>query len=127
MSDPTFLETAYLYIYQPYTFPPYITHTDLRPDLVLWNNKQKTVCLIELTICYETRFKEAHTLKKNKYAEVIEVIQATEFIPDLILLTVPPKIMFSCFYTFSLLANVSLPYSVLYDQPVLDFMYCAMS
>ena len=61
---------ADLHDHQPYTFPPHITHTDLRPDLVLWNINRHLVCLVELTICYETRFEEAHNLKEGKYADL---------------------------------------------------------
>ena len=74
--------------YQPYTFPPHIVHTDLRPDLVLWNNSSKTVCLCELTVCFETRYEEAHILKANKYADLVEQIEATDFTPELITLEV---------------------------------------
>ena len=95
--------------YQPYTFPPHITRTDLRPDLVLWNNEEKTVCLIELTICYETRFEEAHILKKNKYADLIEAIEATEFIPELITLEVGSRGPYNPAGFNDLRAHITIP------------------
>ena len=95
--------------YQPYTFPPHITHTDLRPDLVLWNNEEKTVCVIELTICYETRFEEAHILKKNKYADLIEAIEATEFIPELITLEVGSRGPYNPAGFNDLRAHITIP------------------
>ena len=80
---------ADLHDHQPYTFPPHITHTDLRPDLVLWNNNSHLVCLVELTICYETRFEEAHNLKEGKCADLVEEIrEAGEYSPELITLEV---------------------------------------
>ena len=80
---------ADLHDHQPYTFPPHITHTDLRPDLVLWNINRHLVCLVELTICYETRFEEAHNLKEGKYADLVEGIrEAGEYSPELITLEV---------------------------------------
>ena len=71
---------ADLHSHQPYIFPPsphtsHITHTNLRPDLVLWNTNNLMVCLVELTICFETRFKETHSLKENKYADLVEKIR----------------------------------------------------
>ena len=75
--------------HKPYTFPPYIAHTDLRPDLVLWNTTNHMVCLVELTICYETRYEEAHTLKQNKYADLVEEIKGGGiYSPELIMLEV---------------------------------------
>ena len=73
----------------PYTFPPQIAHTDLRPDLVLWNANKKKVCLIELTICFETRYEEAHSLKEGKYIDLVEEISsAGVYNPQLITLEV---------------------------------------
>ena len=80
---------ADLHDHQPYTFPPHIIHTDIRPDLVLWNNNSHLVCLVELTICYETRFEEAHNLKEGKCADLVrEIREAGEYSPELITLEV---------------------------------------
>ena len=74
---------------QPFLFPPHITHTDLRPDIVIWNDEPRTVCLVELTICFDTRFHEAHSLKQAKYAHlVLSIQQASGYIPELITLEV---------------------------------------
>ena len=74
-----------LHSHQPYTFPTHIAHTDLRPDLVLWNTDKRTVCLVELTICYKTRYEEAHHLKVNKYTDLVEDIkEAGIYSPELI-------------------------------------------
>ena len=74
---------------QPYIFAPHIAHTDLRPDIVLRNTSNRFVCLVELTICYETRYEEAHTLKENKDADLVEEIrEAGVYSPELITLEV---------------------------------------
>ena len=74
---------------QPFLFSPHITHTDLRPNIVIWNDEPCTVCLVELTICFDTRFHEAHSLKQAKYAHlVLSIQQASGYIPELITLEV---------------------------------------
>ena len=52
-----------------YCFPTHITPTDLRPDLVWWDDSQKTLCLAELTVCYDTNFAEA-ACRKSKYEDL---------------------------------------------------------
>jgi len=42
-----------------------IVSTDLRPDIAWWNDNDQSVCLVELTVCYDTLFQEA-ALKRNK-------------------------------------------------------------
>ena len=74
---------------QPYMFPPHLANTDLRPDLVIWNDHTHMVCIVELTICYETRFEEAHALKETKYTDLVQTIhESTTFTPELITLEV---------------------------------------
>ena len=53
-----------------YCFPTHITPTDLRPDLVWWDDSQKTLCLAELTVCYDTNFAEAARRKSSKYEDL---------------------------------------------------------
>ena len=80
---------ADLHTQQPYLFPPHIAHTDLRPDIVLWNSSNRLVCLVELTICYETRYEEAHMLKENKYTDLVnDIREAGVYSPELITLEV---------------------------------------
>ena len=52
-----------------YTFPACIALTDLRPDVVLWSPAQKSAVLVELTVCHETNFEDAHRRTANKYEE----------------------------------------------------------
>ena len=42
-----------------YSFPQHIVTTDLRPDVVWWEDESRKICLLELTICFETSFAEA--------------------------------------------------------------------
>ena len=55
-----------------YIFPACIAPTDLRPDVVLWSPAQKSAVLVELTVCYETNFEDAHRRKANKYEDLVE-------------------------------------------------------
>ena len=45
--------------------------TDLRPDIVWWDDPQKSLMLAELTISYETNFEVAAERKKEKYEELV--------------------------------------------------------
>ena len=42
-----------------YNFPPVITPTDLRPDIVIWSQTLRSATLVELTVCYETNYIQA--------------------------------------------------------------------
>jgi hypothetical protein len=42
-----------------YEFPLLIIPTDLRPDLVWWDEAHESITLVELTACFETNFEEA--------------------------------------------------------------------
>ena len=42
---------ADLHNLSPYLFPPHIARTDLRPDIVIWNDTTRSVLLLELTVC----------------------------------------------------------------------------
>jgi len=53
----------------------------------MWNDETCTVCLIKRTFCIDTRFREAHSLKQAKYADlVLSIQQALGYIPELITL-----------------------------------------
>ena len=45
--------------------------TDLRPDIVWWNDSVKKILLIELTICFESSFQQAAERKQLKYEDVM--------------------------------------------------------
>ena len=57
-----------------YHFPSHITPTDLRPDIVLWSDSQRTLNIIELTVCYETGFEEAADRKTRRYGDLVEEV-----------------------------------------------------
>ena len=53
----------------PYTFPPHyyrastdalIARTDLRSDIVVWNDATRYVMMLELTVCDKTNFVDAY-------------------------------------------------------------------
>ncbi|XP_078586276.1 uncharacterized protein LOC144868177 [Branchiostoma floridae x Branchiostoma japonicum] len=53
-------------------FPSTICVTQLRPDLVLWSEDQKSVLIIELTVPWEENIQEAYERKKLKYEELAD-------------------------------------------------------
>jgi hypothetical protein len=55
-----------------YSFPTHIVPTDLRPDLVWWDSSKHSLCLVELTVCYDTNFEEASRRKLSKYEDLAE-------------------------------------------------------
>ena len=60
--------------FQPYVFPPHIATTDQRPDIIVWSSTTQEVWVIELTVCFETRYEDAHTLKTNRYTDLMRQI-----------------------------------------------------
>lgn len=52
-----------------YSFPHHIAPTDLRPDIVLWDDSNKSLTLLELTVCFETSFDDARVRKQDKYRD----------------------------------------------------------
>lgn len=53
-------------------FPTEITTTSLRPDIVVWSTKVRSVHLIELTVPSEGEIEAAFERKKAKYSELAE-------------------------------------------------------
>jgi hypothetical protein len=51
---------------------PNIIQTTLRPDIVLWSNKDKCLIMVELTVPWESRCEEAFERKKAKYTYLQE-------------------------------------------------------
>ena len=58
--------------------------TDLRPDVVWWDDKARNLCLLELSVCFETSFKEAAQRKKIKYADIVEQARLSHYTAKLI-------------------------------------------
>ena len=45
-----------------------MTVTELKPDIVVGSEKDKSVFILELTVPFESNIKARHTYKSNKYA-----------------------------------------------------------
>ena len=58
----------------PYVFPPHRAKTDLRPDIVVWNDTTRSVTLLELTVCHESNSVEAYQRKVTHYLELEDEI-----------------------------------------------------
>ena len=71
-----------------YMFPQHITPTDLRPDLVWWNDTSRTLCLAELTVCFESNFEEAAQRKTAKYTDLAEQVEQGGYSTTLLTLQV---------------------------------------
>ena len=63
----------------PFTFPTHIARTDLRPDIVVWNDATKSVVLLELTVCHESNFLDAHHRKQIRYLDLEEEIKLSHY------------------------------------------------
>ena len=61
-----------------YTFPTHICPTTERPGIVIWNEKTKTVYLIELTVCFEDNFADASMRKQAKYLDLREAVKSAD-------------------------------------------------
>ena len=62
-----------------YVFPNHIVPTDLRPDIVWWDDSLRRILLIELTICFETSFHHAAERKELKYEDVMARARSTGY------------------------------------------------
>ena len=71
-----------------YTFPQHIVTTDLRPDIVWWDDSLKKILLIELTVCFESSFLHASERKATKYEDVMVRARASGYSGQVITLEV---------------------------------------
>ena len=71
-----------------YSFPTHIVPTDLRPDIVWWNDVEKTVVLVELTIPFDTLMDSAHERKQAKYDHLLTAAKQKGFHASLITLEI---------------------------------------
>ena len=65
-----------------YSFPTHIAATDLRPDIVWWNDDQKTLTLVELMVYFETFYEAAS--KEERYHDLIDETRKAGYTPTLI-------------------------------------------
>ena len=63
----------------PFTFPPHIASTDLRPDIVVWCDSTRYVALLELTVCHESNFVDVYQRKQIRYLDLEEDIRRAQF------------------------------------------------
>ena len=54
-----------------YSFPLHIACTDLRPDIVWWNDDSKKLWMVELTVPFETGFQDAAERKETSYEDLV--------------------------------------------------------
>ena len=71
-----------------YIFPQHIVATDLRPDLVWWDDSLKKIVLMELTVCFESSFQHAAERKTTKYEDVVARARSSGYIGQIITLEV---------------------------------------
>ena len=69
---------------EKYSFPTHIVPTDLRPDIVWWNDIQRTIVLVELTIPFDTAMEDASERKEAKYDHLITAATRNGFHATLI-------------------------------------------
>ena len=66
-------------ISEDYLFPLHIGETDLRPDLVWWDETYRSLHMDELTVPFEANFVEAAEKKSTKYMDLVELARATSY------------------------------------------------
>ena len=71
-----------------YSFPCHIVATDLRPDIIYWDETTKKVSLIELTVCFDTLFEGAIKRKEDRYQELLDTIQDAGYTASLVTIEV---------------------------------------
>ena len=54
-----------------YTFPHHIVATDLRPDIIMWDDSTMEVCMVELSVCFDSLFHDAAQRKESRYCELL--------------------------------------------------------
>ena len=62
-----------------YHFPSHVASTDLRPDIVWWDDTSRTITLIELTVCLESCFDDAKQRKEDRYADLLHALRRAQY------------------------------------------------
>ena len=73
---------------ESYTFPLHIVPTDLRPDIVWRDESSRSLCLAELTVCFESNFEDAALRKSAKYSDLVEQAELNGYHATLLTLQV---------------------------------------
>ena len=71
-----------------YSFPTHIVATDLRPNIVWWNDKEKTLVLVELTIPFDAVMDSASERKQAKYDHLLTTAKRNGFRASLVTLEI---------------------------------------
>ena len=71
-----------------YCFPQHIVATDLRPDIVWWDDTARLMNVIELTVPFETSFVEGAERKSVKYVNLVQRARTSGYAAKLITLEV---------------------------------------
>ena len=67
-----------------YVFPTHITPTDMRPDIAWWNDEDKQLWLVKLTVSFETSFEGASQRKETKYEDIVAAARESGYKTTLI-------------------------------------------
>ena len=73
---------------ESYDFPTHIVPTDLRPDIVWWDPGDRSMCLAELTVCFESNFEDAAQRKTAKYMDLLQQVRDRGYKAQLLTLEV---------------------------------------
>ena len=87
-----------------YSFPLHIATTDLRPDVVWWDDAHKSLCLVELTVCFESNFEKAEQRKTVKYLDLVEQTKKSGYQATLLTLEVGSRGV-PYYHSFAMLAK----------------------
>ena len=71
-----------------YSFPVHIIPTDLRPDVVWWDDQGRRLVLVELTIPFETSFEAAVQRKRVNYSDLISAAREKGYDASLVTIEV---------------------------------------
>ena len=61
------------------TIPPTIVQTSSRPDIVIVDNRNRTVWMLELTVSFESNFEAANRRKKERHSSLAADIEDENF------------------------------------------------
>ena len=64
---------------QLYSFPQEFASTNLRPDIVWWSKEQRSLCILELTVSFETVMARAHNIKMAKYQDLVDEVKSNGY------------------------------------------------
>ena len=82
----------------PSTVPPHVLPTSQRPDMVLLNKDDKTIVLIELTVCFESEgaMQNAENRKLDRYAGLLMDISDNGYNADITTIEIGSRGMINC-------------------------------